>query len=356
MRPSLAIPANARHPDLCPGELSMPMHRCLAGPWLLLTALASTVSAAAPPIRLELVESRKIWDRAPHNAFTDLKRFKDQWYLAFREGVSHGVVGKGQVRVLRSSDGRKWESVAVLKYEPDWDMRDAKLNVLPDGRLMLNTAAAPLANIQSRQSFAWFSPDGNDWSDGPHKVGQFNWWLWGVRVQPNGTIWGVGYGDLGNRPVHTRLYRSHDGLDYQVVLPTFTSAPHSGETALLFRRNGATIALVRAKDDSLVAVSRGDLTQWTFKRLPQQLGGPELIELPDGHILAGTRLYGGKVRTSVCLLDPEAGRMTELLALPSGGDASYPGLVWHDGLLWVSYYSSHEGRAAIYLAKVRVKP
>ena len=30
------------------------------------------------------------------------------------------------------------------------------------------------------------------------------------------------------------------------------------------------------------------------------------------------------------------------------------GLVWHAGLLWVSYYSSHEGKTSIYLAKVRL--
>jgi hypothetical protein len=40
--------------------------------------------------------------------------------------------------------------------------------------------------------------------------------------------------------------------------------------------------------------------------------------------------------------------------LPSGGDTSYAGLVWHDGVLWVSYYSSHEGKSAVYLAKVNV--
>jgi hypothetical protein len=28
--------------------------------------------------------------------------------------------------------------------------------------------------------------------------------------------------------------------------------------------------------------------------------------------------------------------------------------VWHEGLLWTSYYSSHEGKSAIYLAKVRL--
>ena len=48
------------------------------------------------------------------------------------------------------------------------------------------------------------------------------------------------------------------------------------------------------------------------------------------------------------------GEYDPVLTLPSGGDTSYPGLVWHDGLLWISYYSSHEGKkSAIYLAKVR---
>ncbi len=42
-----------------------------------------------------------------------------------------------------------------------------------------------------------------------------------------------------------------------------------------------------------------------------------------------------------------------MLTLPSGGDTSYAGMVWHDGVLWVSYYASHEGKSAIYLARVK---
>ena len=34
--------------------------------------------------------------------------------------------------------------------------------------------------------------------------------------------------------------------------------------------------------------------------------------------------------------------------------ARYTGLVWHNDLLWISYYSSHEGKTSIYLAKVRI--
>ena len=44
-----------------------------------------------------------------------------------------------------------------------------------------------------------------------------------------------------------------------------------------------------------------------------------------------------------------------VLTLPSGGDTSYAGMVWHNDLLWVSYYSSHEGKTSIYLAKICFK-
>jgi hypothetical protein len=46
--------------------------------------------------------------------------------------------------------------------------------------------------------------------------------------------------------------------------------------------------------------------------------------------------------------------LTPILELPSG-DCSYPGLYWHDNLLHVTYDSSHEGKAAIYYARVKVK-
>jgi hypothetical protein len=47
--------------------------------------------------------------------------------------------------------------------------------------------------------------------------------------------------------------------------------------------------------------------------------------------------------------------LAPLLELPSAGsDCGYPGLLWHDGRLWVSYHSSHEAKANIYLAQVRL--
>ena len=80
-----------------------------------------------------------------------------------------------------------------------------------------------------------------------------------------------------------------------------------------------------------------------------------MIRLPDGRIVAAVRLIEGGVRTSLCWLDPDKGTLKEFLKLPSGGDTSYAGLAWHDELLWVSYYSSHEDKTSIYFAKVQLR-
>jgi hypothetical protein len=84
-----------------------------------------------------------------------------------------------------------------------------------------------------------------------------------------------------------------------------------------------------------------------------------LIRIPDGRFIACVRLMadastGAQTRTALCWLDCESAALTEFLALPSGGDTSYAGMVVHDGMLWVSYYSSHEDKSAVYLAKLQL--
>jgi len=50
--------------------------------------------------------------------------------------------------------------------------------------------------------------------------------------------------------------------------------------------------------------------------------------------------------------NPTSGALDEFMTLPSGGDTSYPGMTWRDNKLWVSYYSSHEGKPSIYVSQV----
>ena len=302
----------------------------------------------------QLLEVRKIWDQAPHNAFTDLVRFRDEWFTTFREAPGHGVPSGGQkggyIRVLRSEDGQQWSSAVLLDGGEGQDLRDPHLSVTPDGRLMVNGAAAPRQPPKNRrQSFVWFSEDGEQFSDA-HPVADPNMWLWSVTWH-KGICYGIGYSTVGKK--FARLYKSENGKAFETLIDDLGIGEYPNESALVFTEDDTGYCLLRRGGTGMIGIARPPYTEWEWKDLGVRIGGPELIRLPDGRFVAAVRLYDGRVRTSLCWIDPEKGTLTEFLKLPSGGDTSYPGMVWHEGLLWISYYASHEGKTSIYLAKVK---
>jgi hypothetical protein len=278
------------------------------------------------------------------------------------------------LRVLVSSDGSKWTSTAlVAPGEADFedahanpvdgfvDLRDANLSVTPRGELMLvGLACTKRSQGVWRQTMAWFSKTGRDWSQ-PVAIGDANHWLWKV-VWHQGTAYSAGYSCRNHDGV--RLYRSEDGRCFKTlaknILPDW--APEdigSGEPSLVFSDQGTCFCVVRRDRkpvQALLGRAEPPYTQWQWKRLDKRVGGPMLVRLPGKRFYLGTRLYDGSSRTSLCRVDCDAGRLEEVLRLPSGGDSSYPGIVLHDGVLWIAYYSSHEGNTNIYLAKVSVEP
>lgn len=305
----------------------------------------------------ELVEVRKIWDQAPHNAFTDLIRFEDLWYCAFREGQSH-ISLDGVIRVITSPDGRAWTSATLLSSPiadlPD--LRDPKITVTPDGRLLLSAAAtfrSPNEFITSRsRTLVWFSSDGIQWSE-PVEIGNSGMFLWRVTWHKD-RAYSIGYSYSQDVEKFIRLYTSRDGSQFDALVDNLFNQGFPNEATMIFGEDDTGLCLLRRDPDSAQLGSASPpYTNWNWQSLDVRLGGPNMLLLPNGRIVAAGRLYDGEVRTSLLWLDANSGTLTEFLTLPSGGDTSYPGLVWHDRMLWVSYYSSHEGKASIYLAKVR---
>jgi len=312
-----------------------------------------------PPASLKLAEPvRKIWDKGGHNAFTDLVRFGDRWYCTFREGSGHAA-GAGKIRVLVSRDGKQWESAALIEQK-DVDLRDPHLTVMPDGRLMLNGGAAvPAARdpLTDHYSFVCFSKDGSAWS-APQRVLESWHWLWRVTWH-KGTAYGVAYTwkpeiKDGPRKYGTALYRSTDGLKYERV--TSFDLPQATEATLAF--DGDTMLCLQRRDgtpnSAMLGRSEPPYDKWSWKDLGRYLGGPNLLKAPDGIWWAtGRFIENKKPQTVVCRLDIKEGKLGPPLTLPSAGDTSYPGLVWHDNTLWMSYYSTHEGKTCVYLARMQ---
>ena len=340
------------------------MSRLLLATSLVLAALLGPDRAHAQtptvPLKAELIDVRKIADDAPHNAFTDLIYWRDQFVCAFRQGRGH-VSTDGRIAILTSANGDKWSRAATLSL-PDLDLRDASLSATPDGRLMLIGGVAPRkADNESSDtgSFVAFSENGRDWTK-PQVIVEPGRWLWRVTWH-DGKAYGVSYATPDNHPVASLLV-SDDGVKFTELVPKLLAEGWPTEAVIRFAPDGTAYCLQRRDgsapaNSAYLGVSQPPYEQWQWNDLHEFFGGPNLLQLPDGQWIAAGRIArGGKPTTDVALLDVAAKTLTPLLSLPSGGDTSYPGLVYREGVLWVSYYSSHEEKTNIYLAKVRLAP
>jgi hypothetical protein len=324
----------------------------------LIVALQAAQGCFGAAPTAELLGVTKIWDQAPHSAFTDLIRWNGQFVCAFREGRGH-VSADGKIRVLTSADGTVWKSAALVELA-GFDLRDAGLSIAPDGRLMLIGGAAPRkadGGGAPTGSFVSFSKDVTEWTK-PEIVSEPGRWLWRLTWH-DGKAYGVAYA-AGSRSRTSSLLESDDGIKYREIVPDMLDQGWPTEAVLRFGSDDTMYCLQRRDgkapvNTAMLGISRPPYRDWDWTDLKEFFGGPNFIQIPSGQWIAAGRIVGKDgPKTELAQLDVTEKALKPFLRLPSGGDNSYPGLVWHDGVLWVSYYSSHEGKGSIYLAKVKL--
>lgn len=323
----------------------------------------------APP----LAESVKIWDKAPHCAFTDLIRFKDKFYCTFREGTGH-VPGNGQdgkIRVIESENGKDWKSSALLE-EKNIDLRDSKFSVMPDGRLMLTCGGSEYDgdSLMEWHTRVTYSQNGSDWTM-PGRVRGIPANNWFFRLTWSGDTGYVASNVCGANPstgtVNTRerkliIYKTTDGINYEQVSGNMAPFPQACEATIRFKTDKSMIIVIRNNkkgDDfrsGILAFSKPPYKVFNYVRIGHSMNGENVLPLENGKWLVGTRESDferpeGRTGSSTVLISmDEDGVYKRIFELPSGGDASYPGFMTYQDKLWISYYSSHEGSTAIYLS------
>jgi len=318
-----------------------------------------------------LGETRVIWDVSRIGdggdwrlEFPDLIRFQGAFYCSFREGKIHGNHPSGRGRLIRSVDGVHWDSVALFEWTGG-DVRDPRLSITADGALMLNTSIFFVSREArggggfyqlensgtpgtvnetevARQSVTWLSRDGVNWGAAQACPTGINTWRWNVTWH-NGMGYSVGYAGKDERGT---LYRTRDGQTWHTLRENFFPESGGNEAALIFPEENLAVCLLRRPPQggqlvsAALGISRGPTWQeWEWRELqvdwgdgattrrPATFGGPKLIALRDGRLVASGRNLG------LLLVDIEKGVATKFA---NSIGSSYPGVAEHDGRLWVT--------------------
>ena len=314
------------------------------------------------------VSVKKIWDNGKHNAFPSIIEFKGKYYCSFREGETHIFNSKGdadgKVRIIASADGEKWESVALLSKSL-YDLRDPKLSITPDGKLMVIIGGSIYKgqNLEGRIPQVSFSSDGLNFTEPEparidKKVKSGMDWLW--RVTWDGkTGYVVNYELMDQDKARIALLKTTNGLDYKMVtkidIPDFPN-----ETTVRILPDKEMLMMVRQERGDKMGLwgrSYPPYTKWTFTKMDMRLGGPDFIPLGDNLIVAGSRSHAVEDNPQTLIMTGDrSGHFISKYILPSGKDNSYPGFLIVGDELWVCYYSSHEtDQACMYLAKIPLK-
>src|SRR5690554_3352793 len=300
------------------------------------------------PSNIQVNKTRLIWNNANYNAFTSLTSYNNYLYCAFREASSHHSYDGG-IRIIRSKDTENWEDVTLITI-PEEDLRDPKFIVSNNNLSIIFVSRTETKHF----SYSYTTEDGEKWK---FENREEDTWRWSA-AEFEGEIYSVGYSSKDKKG---SIYTAEKGKSWKPVKQNFFPDVESypNETALFFKSDGTSYALVRQDKKSktaLIGSSKPPYNNWQWKDLGTRIGSPSGILVNDSLILGCVRLYF-PTRTSLVWIHPEEGTIKEAAKLPSGGDTGYASIVKYNGKHYVSFNSSRntEKRTSIYLSEFAIK-
>jgi len=270
------------------------------------------------------------------------------------------VSADGDVVVLRSDDLATWEPAA--RIDTGEDDRDPKL-LATDDDLRVHFGSYDGERYQSQ--FA-LTRDGSAWS-APQAIYKPNVWLWrprwvGPKRHGERAFWCAAYHmpdvtDLASW--HVDLIGSDDGVAWKKR--SLVAAEHCPDECDLWIDGRGRMRVIARRDagprTSILAEAEPPYERWTLRDLGTTVHAPVVVAadaeagLPAW--VAGRAIEQDGARTAIWRLTEDG--LEPMLTLPSGGDTSYPGMVWWGDRLIVSYYSQHGaagGASAVHVAEV----
>jgi len=336
------------------------------------TGLPKLYADITPIVKVENI--RRIKHNGEHNSFTDLCRFKGDYYLGYRSCPDgHMVHPTSTIIIMKSSDTKNWKQVCRFNV-PKRDVRDPHFLVFQNklfvytGTWYCGDSSPESFDMNEQLGYAVWSKNGKDWSAPIMLEGTYGHYTW--RAAPYG---GKAY--LCGRRKHefsaksrsedrgmieSAMLVSDDGLIFKTA--ALFQERDGDETAFQFEPDGSVVAVARrGRGIAEICRSKPPYTEWKRQDLDRYIGGPLLAKWDGRYVVGGRKNDNGTYVTSLYWLISET-ELIEFATLPSAGDNSYPGLVeTGPKKALISWYSSHEKDAdgntitAVYLADLVIE-
>lgn len=321
---------------------------------MLALLVAATAFAEAPPAALKHalvkpISVRKVFGDGRHNMCPYLVRWKDEYWLAFRNATNHRS-SDGDHIVMKSADGETWKQ--VFRFDDGPDDRDPQL-LATKNRLFLYDPVSAGGNK------AWtlmkYTDDGKTWSK-PKQIYKPQYVLW-RPFDFGGRFYAAGFkGRVSSAQRHAELITSADGLTWASV-STIRAGQGESEPTVHFLPDGKGVTFLRdvARGKGVVLTSEPPYKTWKQGEYTDYLAGQSAYTFRGVHYLISRTVVksdrGEKSGVTVFTFDANA-KLTPYCALPADGDCAYGTAVLDKDDMLIAYYSSHEGATNIYLAHV----
>lgn len=296
--------------------------------------------------------TRRVKEGQNHAAFTSLEYYKGYFYCSFREANYHvdkNGNDNGIITILKSRNGRRWRLCGHIIHD-GYDLRDPKLSITPDNRLMLISEAVKYVDGKdvSRKTVVSFLK--RSYFDGLEEVifnpNKTNNWLWDVTwigTQAKGFLYCPAFYAVS----------STNGLEFDILQEyRFTGFPT--EAALTTLDDGRIIVILRISgQNSKIGVGDGTLKDIQWYDAGCRVEGPDIINI-KGDIYVCGRSFEHKIGVSLYKLDMNSHLLNKLIELPASGDCSYPGMVFVNNRLYVSYHSTSDNKTSVYFSRIKL--
>lgn len=294
---------------------------------------------------------------ASYNAFPDLIRYQDAYYLSFREAGKHlGKRDLGKVRILKGSYKKKWkwENEALLESSA-YDLRDPKFFIDGSGNLNLVLGGS----IITKKGTQAMTPHVAHLKDGQWLLEQAELypksekqWIWQVAWHEK-SGYGFSYGPESYKKLE--LMKTTDGRSFEKIAE-ITSNLNLTESTIRFTKDGTATALIRADPKTLLARSAPPYKAWDITTLSFHGGGQNFIAVNGGYLATTRHLYltlSNRVHERMLIGYIDKNQFISIQTLTSQIDTGYAGIVHEeDGSFTVAYYSADpDERSHLYITK-----